>query len=115
LPKIQPENYASGYGFITDYLAEIFTRLRRKNYQTLVSANVDLGRMTGRNQDSIKKTSAGLLKLVFPHRTVETIEKEELKRCVDFAIECRQRIIDQLIIMAPSEFRGIDLATVATS
>ena len=34
LPKIRPENYAQGYGFISDYLAEIFMRLRRKNYQT---------------------------------------------------------------------------------
>ena len=113
MPKIQPENYASGYGFITDYLAEIFTRFRRRNYQTLLSADMDLGRMTGRNQDSLKKTSAGLLKLVFPHRTVETVEKEELKWCLDFAIECRQRIIEQLMIMAPSEFRGVDLATLA--
>jgi len=109
MPKIKPENYANGYGFVTDYLAEIFTRLRRKNYQTIVNANVEFGKMTGRNQDAIKKTSAGLLKLIFPHRNPQTIEKDDLRMCLDLAIESRQRIIDQLAISAPGEFKGIEL------
>jgi len=76
--EIKPENYVIGYGFVTDYLAEIFTRLHRKNYQTIVNANVEFGKMTGRNQDTIKKTSAGLLKLIFPHRNPQTIGKDDL-------------------------------------
>jgi len=109
MPKIKPENYANGYGFVTDYLADIFTRLRRKNYQIIINAYVEFGEMTGRNQDAIKKTSAGLLKLIFPHRTPQTVETDELKMCLDLAIESRQRIIDQLAISAPSEFKDIDL------
>ncbi len=109
IPKIRPENYAQGYGFVTDYLAEIFTRLRRKNYQTIVNAHVEFGQMTGRNQDSIKKTTAGLLKLVFPHRKPQDILPEELKMCLDLAIEARQRILNQLAIIAPKEFKEIDL------
>jgi len=107
IPKIQPENYAPGYGFITDYLAEIFARLRRKNYQTLVSAHMNFGSMTGRNQDAIRKTAAGLLKLVFPHRTAESIEPSELEVCMSLAIEGRQRVTNQLAIIAPTEFRTI--------
>lgn len=42
LSKIRPENYAQGYGFITDYMAEIFTCFRRRNYQTIVNAHTDL-------------------------------------------------------------------------
>lgn len=105
IPKIQPENYAPGYGFITDYLAEIFARLRRKNYQTLVSAHMNFGSMTGRNQDAIRKTAAGLLKLVFPHRTAESIEPSELEMCMSLAIESRQRVTSQLAVIAPTEFR----------
>lgn len=66
MPKIRPENYATGYGFLTDYMAEIFAELRRRNFQTHVSACVDMKGMTGRNQDAIKKTAAGLLKLIYP-------------------------------------------------
>jgi len=109
MPKIKPENYAIGYGFITDYLAEIFNLIRRRNYQTIVNARIDFGNMTGRNQDSIKKTSSGLLKLIFPHKRLENINLEELKFCIDISVECRQRVLDQLAIMAPGEFKKIEL------
>lgn len=104
LPKIKPENYAQGYGFITDYLAEIFSRLRRRNYQTHVSAHVDFGGITGRNQDAIRKICAGMLKLIFPHRTADDIQSEELSICLNLAIESRERVLHQLSIMSPSEF-----------
>ena len=107
LPKIRPENFAPGYGFITDYLAEIFTRLRRRNYQTVVNAHVDFSSLTGRNQDAIRKTAAGLLKLIFPHRTADDLAAEELAMCLDLAIECRARVIEQLAIQAPGEFRPL--------
>ena len=105
LPKIRPENYAAGYGFITDYLAEIFTRLRRRNYQSVVNARADLGGLTGRNEDAIRKTAAGLLKLIFPHRTTDDLTEEELRPCLDLGIECRARVVDQLAVLAPMEFK----------
>ena len=109
LPKIQPENYARGYGFMTDYLAEIFTQLRRRNFQTVVTARVDFGKLTSRNQDSIRKTTAGLLKLVYPHRDADTLERRELDPCLDIAAECRQRVLEQLAAMAPGEFSAVNL------
>ncbi len=115
LPKIQPENYAPGYGFITDYLAEIFARLRRKNYQTVVSAHTNFGGMTGRNQDAIRKTAAGLMKLIFPHRIAENIEPNELEVCMSLAIECRQRVVSQLAVIAPKEFQVSSLETRETT
>ncbi len=107
--KINPENYAQGYGFITDYLAEIFSRLRRRNYQTQVSAFVDFGGITGRNQDAIRKIGAGLLKLIYPHRTTDDLQTEELKLCLDLAVESRELVLRQLSVMAPSEFTNATL------
>jgi len=109
MPKIKPDNYAQGYGFVTDYLAEIFTRLRRKNYQTIVNSQVKFLKMTGRNQDSIKKTTAGLLKLIFPHRNPQTIQSDEIELCLALAVECRQRIIGQLALSFPEEFKELEL------
>ena len=113
LPKIQPENYAQGYGFITDYLAEIFNRLRRRNYQAIINARADFSNLTGRNQDAIRKTAAGLLKLIHPHRTADDLPDEELKPCLDLATECRGRVVDQLAVLAPTEFKpaGFDART----
>lgn len=109
LPKIQPTNYALGFGFITDYLAEIFTRLRRLNFQTHVSARRDFSALTGRNQDAVRKTTAGLLKLIHPHRTVEDLQEDELVPCLQLACECRERVIEQLAKMpgGRAEFKAV--------
>jgi ATP-dependent Lon protease len=108
MPKIHPENYATGYGFLTDYMAEIFSELRRRNFQTHVAAWVDLSGMTGRNQDAIKKTVAGLLKLQHPHRSPETLTRKEIAPLVEIAVEMRKRVTDQLAKMLPAEFGAID-------
>ena len=108
MPKIRPENYATGYGFLTDYLAEIFAELRRRNFQTHVNAWVDMGAMTGRNQDSIKKTAAGLLKLLHPHRTPDDLTEREIAPIVEVAVEMRKRTTDQLAVVLPTEFSRID-------
>lgn len=108
MPKIRPENYAVGYGLLTDYMAEIFAELRRRNFQTHVNALVDLGTMTGRNQDAIKKTAAGLLKLLYPHRTPDTVTRQELEPLVELGVEMRKRVTDQLAKILPTEFEGVE-------
>ena len=100
-----------GYGFISDYAAEIFRLLRRRNYQTHVVARVKFPEeMSQRAQDAIKKTAAGLLKLIYPHRTPDNVDPEELKFCLDLAVEMRQRVVDQLKALAPKEFHQIRLS-----
>jgi ATP-dependent Lon protease len=105
IKKIRKEYYAKGYGFMTDYFAEILKRLRERAIQTIVSARVDFGGETSRNQDSVQKTTSGLLKLVFPHRDVDSIEMEELKLCLDIAVEARQIIYDQMAVISPGEYQ----------
>lgn len=108
LPKIRPENYAQGYGFITDYLAEIFIRLRRQTHSlTAVQAQANFEGLTGRNQHAVAKTASGLLKLIYPHRTADDLQRDELALCLNLAAECRERIIAQLAIMAPAEFKPV--------
>jgi ATP-dependent Lon protease len=108
MPKIRPENYAAGYGLLTDYMAEIFAELRRRNFQTHVNALVDMGNMTGRNQDAIKKTTAGLLKLLYPHRSPDTVVRQEIVPLLDMAVEMRKRVTDQLAKILPAEFTGVE-------
>jgi ATP-dependent Lon protease len=69
-----------------------------------VTAHVVFDGWTGRNQDAVQKTAAGLLKLLYPHRTPEDIESDELRFCVDLAVEMRRRVADQLRVIAPREF-----------
>ena len=51
--------------------------------------------------------NAGLLKFVFPHRAVENLRRDELGACLALAVECRQRVLDQLAVMLPEEFGGV--------
>jgi ATP-dependent Lon protease len=88
-------------------MAEIFAELRRRNFQTHVSAWVDFGNMTGRNQDAIKKTVAGLLKLLHPHRTPDTLGSEEIQPLMEIAVEMRRRVTDQLAKILPTEFHNV--------
>lgn len=53
---------------------------------------------------AVRKVTAGLRKLVFPHRTDETLTEEELDHCLSVAVECRERVLAQLAVMAPGEF-----------
>jgi ATP-dependent Lon protease len=108
MPKIQPENYATGYGFITDYLAEIFTLLRKQtHFITAIQSKASFEAITGRNQTAIAKTATGLLKLIYPHRTVNDLQDSEAKFCLSLAAECRERVIDQLAVLAPGEFKKV--------
>ena len=63
--------------------------------------------MDQRNQDSIRKTAAGLLKLIYPQLKAGEVLPDKLKEVLDFAVEMRKRIIDQLAAMKPTEFRDI--------
>lgn len=107
MPKIRPENYATGYGLLTDYMAEVFAELRRRNFQTHINARVDFGAMTGRNQDAIKKTAAGLLKLLHPHRSPDNLTSDEIHPLMEMAVEMRQRVTDQLAKILSTEFSNV--------
>ncbi|MCG2658874.1 MAG: BREX system Lon protease-like protein BrxL [Kiritimatiellae bacterium] len=115
MPKIKPENYATGYGFLTDYMAEIFADLRRRNFQTHVAAAMDFGGMTSRNQDAIKKTTAGMLKLLYPNMTADQVDADKVRALVAFAAEMRKRVVDQLAVMKPEEFGGVSFASMETT
>ena len=65
--------------------------------------------MSQRAHDAIQKTSAGLLKLVSPHRTPDDVEPDELRFCLDLAVEMRQRVVEQLQALAPKEFQKVRL------
>jgi len=63
--------------------------------------------MSQRAHDAVQKTAAGLLKLVYPHRNPDDIQPDELRFCLDLAVEMRRRVADQLRVIAPKEFQSV--------
>jgi len=109
-PQIAESKFAKDYGFMADYLSEIMHKLRSRNYAHIIIERIEFGSMTQRNQTAVTRLASGFLKLMFPHKTSETIENHELKLVVDAAVDLRQRVVDQLAIMAPAEFGDIKLS-----
>ena len=114
IPKIKPGSMSQDYGFITDYFAEIMHELRRldvlgplKDRYQLVDLSAAGSGITGRDVRGVEKTLSGLLKLMYTHGEVND---EQLGELLSLAIEGRQRVRNQLHLMAPGEYGPIVLA-----
>jgi ATP-dependent Lon protease len=111
IPKLSPSSYAKDYGFVTDYFCEIMHELRktdviskvRNRFELFDDAKTTQG-LSGRDQRAILKTTAGLLKLLYPD---SKITDDELGEALTLACEFRQRVRDQLHLMAPGEYDQI--------
>ena len=92
---IRSEMFSSGFGFVVDYLAEVLRKQRDDDFSPLYAKHFTLSSsLSTRDRDAINKTFSGLMKLLFPNRKPATEEIEEL---LQFAIEGRKRIKDQIL------------------
>ncbi|GAO28935.1 BREX system Lon protease-like protein BrxL [Geofilum rubicundum] len=95
--KLRNELFTDGYGFIVDYLAEVLKELRKDDFSHIYSKYFELSEsITTRDRTGILKTFSGLCKIMFPHGECS---KEEAKQILDFALEGRRRVKNQLVIM----------------
>jgi ATP-dependent Lon protease len=86
--------FSSDYGFIVDYLAEVLKELRKEDRTNDFSEFFQLSdTITTRDKTSIAKTYAGLSKVIYPNGGIPLEEAREL---LDFSIECRKRVKEQL-------------------
>lgn len=95
--KLRNELFTSDFGFIVDYIAEVLKVLRKEDYSKLYQQYFTLSNsITTRDKVGIEKTFSGLIKILHPDLNVN---KEDIKLILDFAIECRKRVKNQLIKM----------------
>jgi len=92
---IRGEMFTSGYGFVVDYLAEVLRKLRTYDYTHHYQEHFRLSnQISTRDRDGINKTFSGLMKILFPSSAAS---KEDMSLILEFAIEGRKRIKDQLM------------------
>ena len=92
--KLRNELFTEDYGFIVDYLAEVLKELRKEDRTQEFSRYFELSdSITTRDKTSIAKTFAGLAKVIYPHGK---ITEDDAKELLDFAIESRKRVKQQL-------------------
>ncbi len=94
IKKLRNEMFTSDYGFIVDYLAEVLKDLRKEDYMKSYQKYFKLSdTITTRDKTAIEKTLSGLIKVIYPHGD---FTEEQGREILDFAIECRKRVKDQL-------------------
>ena len=102
VPKLGVEHFTNRYGFVVDYLAEALRELRKLNYTEVVDRYFSLGsHLNARDRKAVRRTTSGLLKILHPDGEVE---KEEMVRILEFPIEGRRRVKEQLKKMGSFEY-----------
>lgn len=109
VPKLTPDHFTSHLGFIADYIAEIFhNELRPLNYTDVCERHFAFGPNLGhRDRKAVMRTVSGLVKLIHPDGE---FSKEELAEYLEFAIEMRRRVKEQLRRINPDEFTTAELS-----
>ena len=102
IPKMRPEFFTNQYGLIVDYLAEFLREMRKRNFGDAINKYFKLGRdLNQRDTIAVKHTVSGLLKLLYPQ---EEYDKEAVRRCLEYALEARRRVKEQLKKIGGMEF-----------
>jgi len=99
---MRPEYLTNQYGLIVDYLAEWMREMRKRNFGDAINKFFKLGRdLNQRDTIAVKHTVSGLLKLLYPH---EEYTKDAVRRCLEYALEVRRRVKEQLKKIGGMEF-----------
>ncbi len=105
IPKMRPEFFTNQYGLIVDYLAEWFREMRKRNFGDAITKYFRLGRdLNQRDTIAVRHTVSGLLKLLYPD---ENYDKDAVRRCLDYAMETRRRVKEQLKKIGGMEFYDV--------
>ncbi|MEY8194515.1 MAG: protease Lon-related BREX system protein BrxL [Cycloclasticus sp.] len=105
IPKMRPEFFTDRYGLIVDYLAEFYREMRKRSFADSIDKYFKLGNnLNQRDVIAVRKTTSGLLKLLFPHGE---IEKEDVRQCLEYALQVRRRVKEQLKKIGGMEFYDV--------
>lgn len=106
--KMRDELYTSHFGFVSDYLAELFHGLRKTSYMDATERYFEFGsHLSGRDAKAVRKTVSGLVKLLHPDGEVT---KDEIGEYVEFAMEMRRRVKEQLKKMGGLEYWDVNFS-----
>jgi len=106
-PKMRSDLLTGKYGLITDCLAEFCKEMRKYDFSHEFDHYFRLNKdFNKRDEIAVRKTFSGLAKLLFPD---ENISKEYAEMILEYAIEGRRRVKEQLKIMAGVEFIDVNL------
>jgi ATP-dependent Lon protease len=102
IPKMRNDLFTDHYGFVVDYLAEALREMRKHNFTEVIDRHFSMGaHLNARDRKAVRKTVSGMMKILFPHGEVT---QDELAEVLEFALEGRRRVKEQLKKMGSFEY-----------
>lgn len=106
-PKLRSSLFTKSYGLISDCFSEFCHAMRKYDFTNSFSEYFALNsQFNTRDTIAVGRTFSGLAKLIYPD---EHMTKEETQEILEYAIECRRRVKEQLRKMTPGEFSDVNL------
>lgn len=108
VPKFRPEHFTNDYGFISDYLSEVWREQRKEQFGDSIEKYFRLGRnLNQRDTISVRKMVDGYIKLLYPDGD---FTKEELEEILAVSLEMRRRVKEQLKKLGGMEFYDVNFS-----
>ena len=106
-PKLRSNLFTKSYGLISDCFSEFCHAMRKYDFTNSFGEYFALNKdFNTRDTIAVGRTYSGLAKLIYPD---EQMTKEETRELLEYAIECRRRVKEQLRKMTPGEFSDVNL------
>lgn len=106
-PKLRSSLFTKRYGLISDCFSEFCHAMRKYDFTNSFSQYFELNnQFNTRDTIAVGRTFSGMAKLIYPD---EKMTKEETREILEYAIECRRRVKEQLRKMTPGEFSDVNL------
>lgn len=108
VPKYRPDFFTDSYGFISDYLSEFMRAMRKVQNSDVIDKYFRLGNnLNQRDVIAVRKMVSGLSKLLYPNGEYE---KEEIAEILEFALEMRRRVKEQMKKIGGMEFYDVNFS-----
>ena len=106
-PKLRASLFTQGYGLISDCFSEFCHAMRKYDFTNSFGNYFALNdNYNTRDDTAVRRTFSGMAKLIYPD---EEMTKEEARELLEYCIECRRRVKEQLRKMNPAEFSDVAL------
>lgn len=106
-PKLRAALFTKNYGLISDCFSEFCHAMRKYDFTNSFGEYFALNEnYNTRDDTAVRRTFSGLAKLIYPD---ERMTKEEVRELLEYSIECRRRVKEQLRKMNPAEFSDVAL------
>jgi ATP-dependent Lon protease len=101
-PKLEQRLFTDHFGLVSDYFAEALRQLRKQSQVGALDRDFALGsHLSARDEKAVRKTVSGLLKILHPHGEWS---HGELREYLEFAMEGRRRVKEQLKKLAGHDY-----------